>query len=126
MVCSNRVIYALSYKELNDDFIYDGIWWCAKELSKLLSPEALSHEILNAIGAFQGEIQNLDGTPFVLTEDDDDLFGDADFRWMDKSYLAVFPDGQRKFYRVKKLHRVQMIDLYYQIRFPMSLAKVYR
>lgn len=126
MLQKNRVIYALSNQELKDDFIYDGVWWCSKELSKLLSPEALTHEILHAFGDFQGKIQNLDGTPFVLSDDDDKLFGDPDFRWFDRSYLAMSPDGQRKFHRVKKLNRVQMLDLYYQIKFPMSLAKAYR
>lgn len=122
MLQKDQVIYALSDQECNDDVI----WHCCRELRQVLPRRKWPEKILEAIGNYEGAILHLDGSPFELSDDDTRNFGDVDYRWLDNCYLATDTCGKRLHPHTKNPERIRLIDLYFQIKFPMSVASAYR
>lgn len=121
----NRTIIVLSHDEIMCDEIYDGIWTGAQEMRPLIPRRKWSTAIYRAVLDHQGSILNPNRSPYVIPNDED-LFSDSSFRWLDNCYLATNKNGKRCYYRSRNIELIKVIDLYFQIAFPMTVARSYR
>lgn len=120
-----RTIFVLNETEVLQEDIYDGVWRGTLELRSLLPRRKWPSAIYRAISTYQGKILTLEGETYQVPEDKV-LFADADFRWLDNCYLSTRASGERTYHRCREIERVIVLDLFFQITFPMTIARSYR
>lgn len=123
---NERIVYALSLEELQNPEIADGLWHAVREIRQLIPRRQFPTRIYSAISEFPGKLLELDGSPYIIPEDQEIFGNDADFRWLDNCYLALDAKGERLYRKFQNPERVRILDVYFQIAFPMSIARHYR
>ncbi len=123
----NEVYYVLSYEEIGDSDILDGLWTATAEVRSVLSRREFQKKGWEKICASNAAFKNLDGSDYHLP-DYDEIFGDdPDFRWLDNCFLAKDWDGNRlRTPSPQTYERIRFIDLFFQIAFPVTISSSYK
>lgn len=113
------VVYVATHSELMRKSYYRRLWIAARNLH--IPRRAWLDEIADTLRDFDGMILYRSGIRYNIP-DIDEVFGDdPDVRWLGYYFLA---DQYHKYpkHKSRKLQRLELIDLYFRIRYP-QLAK---
>ncbi len=109
------VVYVATRSELVRKSYYRRLWIAARNLK--VPRRAWLDEIADTLRDFDGMILYRSGIRYNVP-DIDEVFGDdPDVRWLGYYFLA---DASHKYprHRSRKFQRLQLIDLYFRIRYP--------
>lgn len=116
MFCkSKRVITVATKAELLSEHYYRRLWLAARNLP--IPRRGWLDEIAACFFMFQEVIIYRSGEPFSIPLVDDIFGDDPDMRWL-SYYLSADDSGTVPRTISRKIERVQLIDLYFRIKYP--------
>lgn len=116
MLCKKKeVIFVATKAELQTEHYYRRLWLAARNIS--LPRRGWLDELAACLYEYRGKIIYRSGEPFPIP-DVDEVFGDdPDMRWL-SYYLTADKSGFSPNRISRKFERVQIIDLYFRIKYP--------
>jgi hypothetical protein len=114
-----RVVFVATTTELNTPSYYRRLWIATRNIS--IARRSWLDEISNALRDFDGEIKYRTGKTFDIPCIDGAFGDDPDMRWMSYYLLADASDDYPRI-QTRKILRLQLIDLYFRIRYPKIAA----
>ena len=116
MLCNiKRVTTVATTAELKNYHYYRRLWIAARNLE--LPRRRWLDEIAACFRDYQGDVIYASGDPYPIPLVDDIFGDDPDMRWL-SYYLGTDESGKEPRSVSRKLERVQLIDLYFRIKFP--------
>lgn len=108
---------------LLSEHYYRRLWMAVKNVS--LPRRAWLDELADLIRDYDGEIYTEDGYHYDIPMIDDVFGDDSDMRWMGY-YLLPDDTGHAPRMKSRKVERLQLLDLYFQIKYPDIAANFIR
>jgi len=122
-----KTLIALSNDDIADKDLINDMRLATSEVRNVLSRRSFTAKSYRAIEKKQCNIVYPDGSAYILPSDEDIFGNDTDFRWLDNSFLAQNHDGEWSFNPTPKTyHRIRLLDLFFQIEMPRTVASFYR
>jgi len=119
---NKRIIYLATTQELILESYYWRLWITVKNLP--IARRNWLNEIADTFRDFEGVVIERSGKPFPLPLVDDIFGDDPDMRWfsyyLKPNHSGIFPHS-----RIRKLERLQLLDVYFRIKHP-DIARHFR
>lgn len=118
MLCKHkRIVTVATTAELKNEHYYRRLWLAARNIQygRRKWPDELSDCFIDC--GYSYEVQYPSGETFPIPDIDETFGNDPDARWV-SDYLMADQSGMRPRYKSRKLGRVQLIDLYFRIKYP--------
>ncbi len=120
MLCNRKdVVVVATTAELKNYHYYCRLWMAARNIS--LPRRQWLDELAACFRDYRGNVMYPSGELFPIPFVDDVFGDDPDMRWL-SYYLSTDGSGKKPRSLSRKLQRVQLIDLYFRIRYP-SIAR---
>ena len=113
---TKRVIYVATQNELLSRSYYSRLWLGVRNIK--ISRRSWLDELADTFRDFNGSIVQRDGKPFVIPCIDETFGDDPDLRWLGY-YLRADKSGMHPKTMSRKIARVQLLDLYFRIKYPL-------
>lgn len=112
---NRRIIYVASKEQLSDAQYYRRLWLATRNIG--ISRRDWLDAIADAIRDFGGTIASAPGKPYPIPCIDRVFGDDPDMRWLGL-FLAANDNGDAPLRITRKIERLRLIDLYFQIERP--------
>lgn len=114
---STTKITLVSENELFQEAYYRRLWIATSARSSSIPRRIWLDELADTFRDFDGQFFTVYGDEYELPDLDDVFGNDTDMRWFSE-YLKVDDSGDHPKIKSRKYERLQLIDLYFKIRFP--------
>ena len=111
-----RNVYVATEGELLKQSYYLRLWMSVKSIQ--ISRRSWLDELADTFRDFEGQILKPDGQPFIIPCIDETFGDDPDARWVG-IYLRTDKTGEKPKSVSRKLARLQLLDLYFRIKYPL-------
>lgn len=112
---TKRIIYVATKEELKCRSYYRRLWIATCNIN--IPRRAWLDEIVNTLRDFDGTIIHRSGLPYQVPCIDEAFGDDPDLRWLGY-YMLADRTGQSPKMMSRKYHRLQLLDLYFRIKYP--------
>lgn len=114
-ISSKSIITLTSPDVLRSPIYYRSLWLAVRNID--IPRRDWLEELANTFRDFEGDIQHPNTAPYHLPLIDDVFGDDLDMRWMGY-YLRADKSGEFPQSKSRKIERLQILDLYFRIKYP--------